>query len=226
MGIRIRNNTHAVFAVPGVVNQVFQPEETKVLPYIEWDEVINNETIKKAIDRGFLVVDNLDPVPVSGDGIYGGSGTLLINTSVAMGANDLQFNATTSTGLLTVRGSSGLVGINDAAPQAHLDINGSVAKSIATITANRTIGNANSGDGDYTLLVDATSGNRTINLPAASNNTGRILIIKVIATNGGVNSVTVDGFGAETIDGVLTWSTMTQWDSITIQCNGTGWFII
>ncbi len=41
-----------------------------------------------------------------------------------------------------------------------------------------------------------------------------------------VNTVTVDGNASETIDGATTAVLTTQWESITIHCNGTAWFIL
>jgi hypothetical protein len=86
---------------------------------------------------------------------------------------------------------------------------------------------------DYTVLdtdnvrtVEVTSGgvNRTVLLPTASDNAGRVVTIKKVDL--GVGNVTVDGEGAETIDGAATTTISTQNDSITVQCNGTGWVII
>jgi hypothetical protein len=77
---------------------------------------------------------------------------------------------------------------------------------------------------DYALFCDATSGSITINLPAASSSTGRTLVVK--KTDGSVNSVIIDGSGAETIDGAATATITTQYESITIVCDGTEWWII
>lgn len=76
----------------------------------------------------------------------------------------------------------------------------------------------------FTVLVNAVGGARTITLPAAASYTHRIYNIKKI--DGSANTVTIDGNGAETIDGAATQTISTQWDSYTIQSDGTGWFII
>jgi len=44
--------------------------------------------------------------------------------------------------------------------------------------------------------------------------------------NAGLNSVTVDPFGSETIDGAATNVLTLQWAKISIISNGTAWFII
>lgn len=74
---------------------------------------------------------------------------------------------------------------------------------------------------DYTLFV---SGNTTITLPAASSNAGRIYNIKKIDAAG--TTVTIDPNASETIDGAGTATITTQYQSITIQCDGSNWFIL
>lgn len=77
---------------------------------------------------------------------------------------------------------------------------------------------------DYTILVDATAGNTTINLPAASTVSGYILVVKKIDLS--ANTVTLDANGAETIDGAATRVLSYQYSAITVQSNGTNWFTI
>lgn len=226
MAIRVKNTSRVVLAVAAPIDWIFQPEEAVDFPYIEWDKAINTKDVRKAEESGLISIQNLDPVPSSGDGIYGGSGSLSGATTIAMGTNILRFDSTGVPGLLTLNTVNNLVGINGVAPQAHLDVNGSVAKHVISINSDRVIGDANAGNTDYTLLVDAGGANRAITLPIAANNVGRVLVIKAINTNGGANSITVSGNGTETIDGALTWATTTQWNSIMIQCNGTEWFVL
>jgi hypothetical protein len=73
---------------------------------------------------------------------------------------------------------------------------------------------------DY--VIDCTSGTFTVTLPASSGRTGRILIIK----NSGAGTITVDGNGAETIDGAATYSLAVQYATIQIISDGTNWKII
>jgi len=76
----------------------------------------------------------------------------------------------------------------------------------------------------YTVLVDAVGANRTITLPAAASHEHRVYNIKKIDAS--ANTVTIDGNGVETIDGAATVVISVQWDSYTLQCDSTGWFII
>lgn len=73
------------------------------------------------------------------------------------------------------------------------------------------------------VLMDATAGNKTVNLPAASTASGKEITVKKVDASG--NTVTIDGNGSETIDGATTKVISSQWDSVTMVCNGTAWFI-
>lgn len=77
---------------------------------------------------------------------------------------------------------------------------------------------------DYLILADATAGNITVALPAAASSSGTTLVVK--KTDVSVNTVTLDGNGAETIDGVTTKVLSAQYASLMIFCNGTAWWII
>lgn len=78
-------------------------------------------------------------------------------------------------------------------------------------------------DDSYLILCDATAGAFDVDLPAAASSTNvRVTVKKIDAS---ANAVTVDGNGAETIDGAATYSLAAQWDSVTITCNGTAWYV-
>ena len=73
------------------------------------------------------------------------------------------------------------------------------------------------------LNCDASAGGMTINLPPAAINNNAIIAVKKIDGSG--NTVTVDADGAELIDGALTAVLTTQWEMITLVCNGVSWSI-
>lgn len=78
---------------------------------------------------------------------------------------------------------------------------------------------------DDVIEGDTSGGAFSITLPAVATATGKIFTF--IRTGAGVNALTIDGNGAETIDGNATDARMdAQYDSVTIYCNGTEWFII
>jgi len=114
--------------------------------------------------------------------------------------------------------NAGYIGIYHNDPQSRLDVGGSFGTNLVTKTADYT------ADGtDSTIIIDASGANVTITLPAAANCEGRIYNIKAVDIT---NTATVDGNGAETIDGSATYVFISQYESITIQSDGTEWWII
>lgn len=79
--------------------------------------------------------------------------------------------------------------------------------------------------GDHIILCDASGAAFTLTLPPVTGQNGAILIFKKIDAS--VNAITLDGDGGETIDGAATNAEMdTQYDTITLLCDGTQWLII
>ena len=79
-------------------------------------------------------------------------------------------------------------------------------------------------DRNPTILVTTGAVDRTITLPTAADNTGKI--ITVIKADSGAGIVTVDGEGAETIDGDASVIMVSQYDYVTMLCTGTAWIIL
>jgi len=77
-------------------------------------------------------------------------------------------------------------------------------------------------DGNFTILADCGLNAITINLPAALDNKGRILNIKLINNT---NSLTIDGNGSETIDGSTTIVLNSLNEGVTLICDGNNWYI-
>ncbi len=75
-----------------------------------------------------------------------------------------------------------------------------------------------------TVLVDAAGAARTITLPTAASAKWRKYVIK--KTDASANTVTIDGDGAETIDGAATQVLAAQYDFLEIQSDGTQWWIV
>lgn len=114
---------------------------------------------------------------------------------------------------------SGKVGIGLNTPTSTLHVAGSQALPITTKTATYTATAT-----DYTILCNNTSGAININLPAASGCSGRIYIVKKVSGAG--NNVVVDGNASENIDGTITRTLTTQYDSVMIQSDGSNWYIL
>lgn len=98
-------------------------------------------------------------------------------------------------------------------------IEGGVVASVTTQTTTYSITFE-----DYVILCDASSGAFSVTLPTAGSNTGRIYYIKKIDSSS--NAVTVDGNGSETIDDGTTASITIQYEVITVQSDGSQWYIL
>jgi hypothetical protein len=104
-------------------------------------------------------------------------------------------------------------------PASTLQVGGSLGTAIVTKTASYT-----ASVNDHTILCNNTSGAITIALPTAAGCAGRIYVIKKISPAG--NTVTIDGYLAETIDGSNTYILSVQYTTVTIQSDGTSWWVI
>ena len=98
--------------------------------------------------------------------------------------------------------------------------------SIATATAAYTIGGLNAGNQSWQSIVqaNATGGAFTVTLPTAATSTNLRYTVKKIDSS--ANAVTIQGNGAETIDGSNTQTLAAQWQALTMVSNGTSWIVI
>jgi hypothetical protein len=106
--------------------------------------------------------------------------------------------------------------VGNTNPPSKLHEEGSVGVKVTTVTGNYTAA-------DETVIL-VNTGTATITLPAASTVTGRTYYIKKISASAG--TITIDGNGAETIDGAATKTLTTQYQGMQIVCNGAAWFIV
>lgn len=79
-------------------------------------------------------------------------------------------------------------------------------------------------DDQATILCDATSAAFTVTLPAAAT-AGDGFVVAVKKTDSSANAVTIDGDGAETIDGSTTRLLAVQNESVILICDGSDWSI-
>lgn len=101
-----------------------------------------------------------------------------------------------------------------------VQVAGSISMTIKTVTADATIDAT-----DNTILVNASSAAVTLTLPSATGIAGRIYTIKKIA--GGLdNDVTISPAGSSTIDGGTSYKIYNDWTFVTLQTDGTNWYII
>ena len=89
-----------------------------------------------------------------------------------------------------------------------------IQTTAATVTAT----------GDIILCTGGTGG-ITINLPAITDNEGKMLFIKKV--DSGAGQIIIDGDATETIDGALTKRLYYQYESMTLVCDASdGWYIV
>ena len=103
---------------------------------------------------------------------------------------------------------------------------GPSATDVASLTSVRTTNTTPEAltPTDRTLLVDAASAVKTVTVPAAADNVGKIFTVKKIDSS--VNTVTVDFNSIETSDGDLTEVLTTQYAHVTFQSDGSNWHVI
>lgn len=80
---------------------------------------------------------------------------------------------------------------------------------------------------DFYIGVTSTAAPRTITLEAAAEaGAGRMLIIKDESGGAATNNITIDAATTELIDGSQTFTMSNNFQSITLICTGTAWFIV
>jgi hypothetical protein len=85
-------------------------------------------------------------------------------------------------------------------------------------------GNYTVTSSDTVVFADATGGNTTITLPAASGVNGYRFYVKRI--DGTSNTVTIARSGSDTIDGATSLSLDIRYMSVTLVSDGTNWYIL
>lgn len=120
---------------------------------------------------------------------------------------------------LLIKPTAALNGFGTSTPISTVEVNGSLGTKIQTVSATTTLDVTH-----YTVLVDASGGAVTINLPAVASTGKRRYTIKKIDSSG--NAVTIDGNASETIDGATTQSLATQYKYQEIHCDGAAWYIV
>jgi hypothetical protein len=112
---------------------------------------------------------------------------------------------------------------SDGAAKDYMQTDASGAMSFVggpALTAKTTTYTATTAD---KVITCATSSVWTLTLYAASGNAGRTL--KVKKTSSDTNTLTIDGNGAETIDGSVTYVMSMQYEEVDLICDGSNWHI-
>lgn len=122
---------------------------------------------------------------------------------------------------IVISNSTGRVGIgsNLSSAISTLDVRGSLTVNYVSVSVDTTLGETH-----FAVSVSTTASAITITLPAAAACFGRIYVIKKSTSD--ANVVTIDGDGAELIDGAATISLPAINDTVILQSTGTTFNII
>ncbi|MBK5272619.1 MAG: hypothetical protein JJE22_16575 [Bacteroidia bacterium] len=101
-----------------------------------------------------------------------------------------------------------------------VQVSGSLSMSITAVTSNTTL-----SENDNTILANTTSGAIIITLPAPGSIAGRIYTIKKVGTGGIDNELTISPTSG-TIDGGGSYTIYNDWTYVTLQTDGSNWYII
>jgi hypothetical protein len=138
-------------------------------------------------------------------------GIVTAGTQTFGGDKTFQDNVTAAK---TLRAGSG------GTANSTMQVDGSLALAIKTISANYTATAA-----DNTILANTTTGALTVTLPAPASFAGRIYTIKKVGTGGIDNDLTIVPLSG-TIDGGTSYKIYNDWTFVTLQTDGTNWYII
>jgi hypothetical protein len=159
------------------------------------------------------------------------SGNIGIGTFLAPagGSNNLETTGNVGIGTYYVGGAgegalsvmNGNVGIGTWLPSSSLSIQGSIAVHVVATS----LASYPASSSDQVILANASGNSVTITLPQAATVPYREYVIKKTDTS--TNAVIIQGYnGTENIDGQSTVSTNIQYQSYTIVCDGSQWYII
>jgi hypothetical protein len=144
--------------------------------------------------------------------------TIQIKDGFPTTLNDDTSSTSTSTGALTVAGG---VGIGENLNVAgNTSIEGSQFVNLTTVNSTT----YNLATDDYILHI--TTAVTSLTLPTAQVVSGRTIIVKDGVGNAVNDNIVIDTEGTETIDGQNTFTIDTNYESITLYCDGSNWFII
>ena len=152
-----------------------------------------------------------------GEAITVNSAGVVLNEDGTAG-NDFRVESDSDTHMFFVDAGNETVGVGTDSPASTFDVGGSVSAKISSIT-----GTSNAIDATYTVVMGSDDNVCAAQLPAAANCTGRIYIFKRVSSS----ACKVQSNGSEKIENSTDDLELeTQYDSYTIQSDGTEWWIL
>ena len=147
-------------------------------------------------------------VPDAGTGARG-----VVTTSTQTFGGNKTFQDTVTAAKTFLAGTTGNA-------NSTVQVAGSLSMAIKSVTANYTV-----TAGDNTILANTSSTAFTITLPSPASFAGRIYTIKKIG-NGGIDKELTISPASGTIDGGSSYVIYNDWTYVTLQTDGTDWYII
>jgi len=171
-------------------------------------------------------VNGVTGTAVTVPNLYTANGTLTGARTVTGGTNALAFTTGIINGFsvagstLSVDGANNRIGVGTTLPNSTLQVTGSVAGSVAEVSASTTL------DATYHFVDVNSASGTTITLPAVSGITGREYIVRNV--NSGTVTISVSGGGNLRVGSTTTTSvTLTSaGQSYTIVAGSTNWEVI
>lgn len=172
---------------------------------------VDAPTARVNLGCGTIATQNANAVAIAGGAIE--------NTPIGASTPSTGEFTTLRADTRVILGSGVLIQFGDATTQSTAA--GTFTAGVQTPTTSVTL---TATYQDHMVKADATSGTLTVNLFTASGNLGRRVSVKKMDSS--VNSVVIDGAGAEVVDGALTQTLYRQYDALTLYCDGAGWLLI
>lgn len=117
---------------------------------------------------------------------------------------------------------AGDFGVGTATPRSKLHVNGSQSVKRTAQAADYTVLVT-----DYYIGITSTAAARTVTLPTvAASFEGKVFVIKDESGGAGTNNITIEGDGAETIDGAANKVINTNYGAVSVICTGSAWMVI
>lgn len=167
----------------------------------------------RILNTGFATVTNAKGISISNDSIK-------LHPADATNPGGVSTATQTFGGAKNFRDSLTVGLAQGTAANSTFQLNGSMATNITNKTANYTVTAA-----DNTILADASGGAFTITLPSPSGLNGRMYTIKKIGTGGIDNAVTITPTSGN-IDGGSSYIIYNDWTFVTLQTDGSNWYVI
>lgn len=193
-----------IAALENGVQRISDGTNNTIGPDITFNTTTNNNDFGITVD-GVAKTVSFNLPDASGEA--GSEARGAVSTTTQSFAGDKSFAQNVNVGATTAGNST-------------LQVTGSVSMAIKTVNTD----GYPITDKDHTILVDATAAALTVNLPTAVE--GRVYTIKKIGTGGIDNEVTIAPNGSAQVEGGPNYTIYNDWTFVTLQSDGTNWYII